>query len=67
MLFACGNKEDNQSIKGLIASKNVKGLQDKKTALQAQIAEIEAGLATLDVKKEEALVSVLTSKVTLIP
>lgn len=65
VLFACGNKENNQSIEDLIADKNVKALNEKKTSLQAEIAKIEAGLATLDVKKEEALVTVATIKDTL--
>ncbi|WP_396155803.1 efflux RND transporter periplasmic adaptor subunit [Flavobacterium sp.] len=65
VLFACGNKENNQSIENLIETKNVKALNEKKTALQTEIAKIEAGLATLDVKKEEALVSVATLKDTI--
>ena len=62
VLLSCGNKENGQSIDDLIKNKNVKALNEKKTALQSEIAKIEAGLATLDVKKEEALVSVLTVK-----
>jgi RND family efflux transporter MFP subunit len=65
ILFACGNKENNLSIENLIETKNVKALNEKKTELQAEIAKIEAGLATLDVKKEEALVSVATLKDTI--
>jgi membrane fusion protein (multidrug efflux system) len=65
ILFACGNKEKNQSIEKLIETKNVKALNEKKTELQAEIAKIEAGLATLDIKKEEALVSVATLKDTI--
>ena len=65
VLYACGNKENAQSVDQLIASKNVSALQTKKTALQAEIAKIEEALATLDVKKEEALVSVLTLKDTI--
>lgn len=65
VLFACGNKENNQSIESLIETKNIKALNEKKTALQAEIAKIEAGLATLDVKKEEALVTVATIKDTI--
>jgi len=65
VLFACGNKENNQSIEDLIADKNVKALNEKKTSLQAEIVKIEAGLATLDVKKEEALVTVSTIKDTI--
>ena len=40
VLFACGNKENNKSIEDLIADKNVKALNEKKTSLQAEIAKI---------------------------
>ncbi len=62
LLFSCGKKEDNSNIDTLIASKNVTALQAKKALIQADITKIEEALATLDVKKEEALVSVLTVK-----
>lgn len=62
LLFACGKKEDNTNIDDLIASKNVKGLQAKKSLIQADLAKIDDALATLDVKTEEALVSVQTVK-----
>lgn len=62
MLYACGNKENTQNVDELIAAKNVTALQAKKTALQGEIAKIEEALATLDVKKEEALVAVKTVK-----
>jgi membrane fusion protein, multidrug efflux system len=62
VLFACGKKEDGQSIENLIETKNVKALNEKKTALQAEITKIEEALAKLDTKKEEALVSVATLK-----
>ncbi|MDI1317941.1 efflux RND transporter periplasmic adaptor subunit [Flavobacterium sp.] len=65
VLFACSNGTKTESIEDLIKTKNVKALNEKKTALQTEIAQIEAGLATLDVKTEEALVSVLTLKDTL--
>lgn len=65
IVFACGNKENNQSISNLIDSKNVKALNEKKTALQAEITKIEEALAKLEVKKEEALVSVATIKDTI--
>jgi membrane fusion protein (multidrug efflux system) len=61
LLFACGKKEDN-NIDTLIASKNVKELQAKKALIQADLAKIDDALAILDVKTEEALVSVLTVK-----
>jgi membrane fusion protein (multidrug efflux system) len=60
LLFACEKKEDNTNIDSLISSKNVKALQAKKTLLQADLTKIDEALATLDVKKDEALVSVLT-------
>lgn len=59
LIFSCGKKEDNANIDTLIASKNVTALQAKKTLIQADLAKIDEALATLDVKKEEALVSVL--------
>ena len=62
LLFSCGKKEDNTNIDTLIASKNVAGLQAKKALIQADLTKIDEALATLDVKKEEALVSVLTLK-----
>ncbi|MCF6131215.1 efflux RND transporter periplasmic adaptor subunit [Flavobacterium wongokense] len=62
VLFACSKGGNTQSIDDLIKTKNVKALNEKKTELQAEIAKIEAGLASLDVKTEEALVSVLTVK-----
>jgi len=62
LFIFCGGKEDNQSIEGLINTKNVEGLQKKKTALQADIAKIEEALSTLDVKTEEALVAIATVK-----
>ena len=64
-LFSCGSSEKEQSIEKLISSKDVKGLQAKKVALQTEIATIEEALATLDVKVEEALVSVTTVKDTI--
>ena len=59
-LFSCGKKEDTSTIDNLIASKNVTALQAKKTLLQADLTKIDEALAILDVKKDEALVSVLT-------
>lgn len=65
VLFACSKGEKTQSIDDLVKAKNVKALNERKTELQAEIAKIEAGLATLDVKTEEALVSVITVKDTI--
>lgn len=65
VLFACSKGAKTESINDLVKAKNVKALNERKTALQAEIAEIEAGLATLDIKTEEALVSVATIKDTI--
>jgi membrane fusion protein (multidrug efflux system) len=62
LLFSCGQKEDNTNIDTLIASKNVKAIKEKRISIQADLAKIDEALATLDTKKEEALVSVLTVK-----
>ena len=62
LIFSCGKKEETATIDNLIASKNATALQDKKALIQADLAKIDEALATLDVKKEEALVSVLTVK-----
>jgi RND family efflux transporter MFP subunit len=63
-IISCANKE-NSNIDQLITSKNVKGLQERKATLQAEITKIEDALASLDIKKEEALVEVSTVKDTL--
>ena len=60
--FACSNGAKTGNIDDLIKNKNVKALNEKKAALQADIAKIETALATLDTKKEEALVTVITVK-----
>ena len=65
LIFSCGKKEDNANIDTLISSKNVSALQAKKALIQADLAKIDEALAVLDVKKEEALVSVLTVKDTI--
>jgi RND family efflux transporter MFP subunit len=65
LLFACGKKEDNANIDTLIASKNVKELQAKKALIQADLSKIDDALATLNVNKAEALVSVLAVKDTI--
>lgn len=62
LIFSCGKKEDSTTIDTLIASKNLTALQAKKGLLQADLTKIELALATLETKKEEALVSVLTLK-----
>lgn len=64
-LFSCGKKEDNSTIDSLISAKNVSALQAKKALIQADLAKIDEALSALDVKKDEALVSVLTLKDTI--
>ena len=64
-LFACSNAAKTENIDDLIKSKNIKALSEKKATLQADIAKIETALATLDVKKEEALVSIVILKDTI--
>ena len=64
-LFACSNAAKTENIDDLIKNKNIKALTEKKATLQADIAKIETALATLDTKKEEALVSVITLKDTI--
>jgi len=61
-LFSCGKKEDNSTIDSLISAKNVSALQAKKSLIQADLAKIDEALSTLDIKKDEALVSVLKVK-----
>lgn len=61
-LFSCTKSKTTENIDELISAKNVKALQEKKAALQADVTKIEEALATLDVKKEEALVSIMTVK-----
>jgi RND family efflux transporter MFP subunit len=64
-VWSCSKAEKNDSIDALINAKNVKALNERKTTLQADIAKIETALATLDVKKDEALVSIATVKDTI--
>ena len=65
LFVSCGEKDNNQTVDQLIAAKNNKELQARKAVIQADLAKIDAALATLNVKKEEALVSVMTLKDTL--
>ena len=65
LVMSCGNKDNAPTIDQLVEAKNSKELQAKKSLLQADLEKIEAALATLNVKKSEALVSVATIKDTL--
>ena len=60
LIFSCGNKEEDMNIDELISSKNIQKINAKKALLQADLSKLDEALATLDVKKEEALVSVQT-------
>jgi membrane fusion protein (multidrug efflux system) len=62
LVVSCGEKDNNQTVDQLIAAKNNKELQARKATIQADLAKIDAALARLNVKKEEALVSVMTLK-----
>lgn len=62
LIFSCGKKEDNASIDALIEAKNVTALQAKKALIQADLTKIDEALSKLDIKKDEALVSVLSIK-----
>lgn len=61
LLVACGGK----STDDLIKDKNLSELKTRKTALQAEIAKIDAALSGNKSAESEALVSVLTVKDTL--
>lgn len=61
-ILSCSKKENSDNIDVLISAKNPTALQTKKAALQADIAKIDEALAALNIKKDEALVSVMTVK-----
>lgn len=65
VITSCGNKEKGGSVDDLVKSKNLKALQAKRALLQTDLAKIDLALTSLDDKKEEALVSVITVKDTL--
>jgi RND family efflux transporter MFP subunit len=60
LLLSCSKNDKEASIEQLISDKNVAALQAKKATIQAELTKIDDALASLDVKKEEALVSVQT-------
>lgn len=61
-ILSCSKKDDGKSIDELIEAKNATALQTKKADLQADLAKIEDALASLNVKKDEALVAVTAVK-----
>jgi membrane fusion protein (multidrug efflux system) len=65
VLISCSNGKKTENIDELISAKNVKALQEKKAALQADVTKIDEALVTLNVKTEEALVSIATVKDTI--
>lgn len=65
VLLSCSNGKKTETVDELISAKNVKALQQKKAALQADVTKIDEALVTLNVKTEEALVSIATVKDTL--
>lgn len=65
LFFACGSKENSTSIDELIKTKNITELKNKKAALEADLAKIDATLSSVDKKNEEALVEVKTIKDTI--
>jgi RND family efflux transporter MFP subunit len=62
LLLSCSKNEKEASIEQLISDKNVTALQAKKATIQAELTKIDDALASLDLKKEEALVAVQTIK-----
>ena len=62
LLFSCAGKEGNVSIDQLIESKNLTELKNKRVAVQADLAKIDEALATLEKKKDEALVETIVVK-----
>ena len=65
LIFSCEKKEDTTNIDTLVSSKNLAAIKAKRAELQTQIAKLDDAISALDIKKEEALVSVLTVKDTI--
>jgi membrane fusion protein, multidrug efflux system len=61
-IWACGNKENSSSIDKLIEAKNTVELKNKRAGLQADLAKIDAALALLEKKSDEALVETIVVK-----
>ncbi|MGK4566806.1 biotin/lipoyl-binding protein [Flavobacterium sp. 3HN19-14] len=59
LLLSCSKEK---SVDELIASKDQKAMQEKRTALQADIAKLDGALGAADNKKPEALVSIAAVK-----
>ena len=61
-LASCGSKQNDTSVDTLIESKNLTELKNKRAALQADLTKIDAVLASLEKKTDEALVETLVVK-----
>ena len=61
-LASCGGKQNDTSVDTLIESKNLTELKNKRAALQADLTKIDAALASLEKKTDEALVETLVVK-----
>ncbi len=58
LLAACSGKEASTSVDAIIASKNASSINAKRAELQAELSKLDDAIASLDTKKEEALVAV---------
>lgn len=61
-IWSCGNQENASSVDNLIASKNTAELKNKRANLQADLTKIDAALAVLEKKSDEALVETIVVK-----
>ncbi|WP_264543781.1 MULTISPECIES: efflux RND transporter periplasmic adaptor subunit [Flavobacterium] len=62
LFMACGGNDSGTSIDALIQSKNLTELKTKRAAIQADLSKIDAALATLEKKSDEALVETIAVK-----
>lgn len=62
LFIACGGNDSGTSIDALIQSKNLTELKTKRVAIQADLSKIDAALATLEKKSDEALVETIAVK-----
>lgn len=65
VLFSCKGNDATNSVDQLIAAKNFAELKTKRAALQADLEKIDAALASVDKKGEEALVEIIKVKDTI--
>jgi len=62
LFMACGGNENSATIDALIEAKNLTELKAKRAALQTDLSKIDAALATLEKKSDEALVETIAVK-----